>query len=119
MNIYTEHSSISSCRHRSADELIVLLINTVVVAESETVFLIYISTLNPFSSIIQFSCAAAVIVISNQHFSVLIRPETIEVNQDACDCIALATVDQILQRDLEGVFRLHHVKDLILGRGSE
>lgn len=57
---------------------------------------------------------AAVTVVGDQHFSVLIGPETVEVNQDADHCVALTAVHQVLQCDLEGVFRLHHVKDLIL-----
>lgn len=60
--------------------------------------------------------AAAVTVVGDQHFSVLIGPETVEVNQDADHCVALTAVHQVLQCDLEGVFRLHHVKDLILKR---
>lgn len=75
---------------------------------------------NPKSSsaVVQVSCVAAVVVIGDQHFSVLIGPEAVEVNQDAGDGIALATVNQVLESDLVGVFRLHHVKYLILRRGG-
>lgn len=69
---------------------------------------------SPSSGVLHVSCAAAVVVVGNQHFSVLIGPEAIEVNQDAGDGITLATVNQVLEGDLIGVFRLHHVKDLIL-----
>lgn len=62
--------------------------------------------------------AAAITVVGHQHFSVLIGPEAIEVNQDADHCVALTAVYQVLQCDLVGVFRLHHVKDLILRRDS-
>lgn len=66
------------------------------------------------SAVIEVSCVAAVAVAGHQHFSVLIAPEAVEVNQDAGDGIALATVHQVLEGNLEGVFRLHHVKYLIL-----
>lgn len=66
------------------------------------------------SRVIKASHVAVVVVISNQHFPVLIHPEAVEVDQDAGDSITLATVHQILQCDLIGVFWLHHVKDLIL-----
>lgn len=71
------------------------------------------------SGVVKVSCVAAVVVVSDQHFSVLIGPEAVEVDQDASDGVALATVHQILQRDLIGVFRLHHVEDLILRRKSD
>lgn len=45
------------------------------------------------SVVVQVDCAAAVVVISNQHFSVFVSPEAIEVNQDAGDDVALTAVD--------------------------
>lgn len=68
------------------------------------------------SVVIQVDCAAAaaVVVIGNQHFSVFVSPEAVEVDEDAGDNVALAAVDEILESDLIGVFGLYHVKDLIL-----
>lgn len=47
------------------------------------------------SVVVQVDCAAAaaVVVISNQHFSVFVSPEAIEVNQDAGDDVSLTAVD--------------------------
>lgn len=70
------------------------------------------------SGVVEVRCVAAVVVVGNQHFSVLVGPEAVEVNQDAGDGVALATVHQVLESDLIGVFRLHHVKDLILKRNG-
>lgn len=71
------------------------------------------------SGVVEVTCIAAVVVVGDQHFSVLVGPEAVEVDQDAGDGIALATVYQVLESDLIGVFRLHHVKDLILRREGE
>lgn len=68
--------------------------------------------------VVEVGCVAAVIVVSNQHFSVLVGPEAAEVNQDAGYRVTLATVHQVLECDPTGVFRLHHVKDLILKTDS-
>ena len=67
-----------------------------------------------FLGVIEVKGTVAVVVIGDQHFSVLIGPEAVEVDQDAGDRVALATVDQVLQGDLVRVFRFHHVEDLIL-----
>lgn len=47
------------------------------------------------SVVVQVDCAAAaaVIVVGNQHFSVFVSPEAVEVNQDAGDDVALTAVD--------------------------
>lgn len=66
------------------------------------------------SGVVKVSCVAAIVVVGYKHFSVLIGPEAVEVNQDAGDGVTLATVNQVLKSDLIGVFRFHHVKDLIL-----
>lgn len=68
------------------------------------------------STVVEVSCVGAVVVVGNQHFSVLVCPETVKVNQDAGNSVALATVHQVLEGDLIGVFGLHHVEDLILRR---
>lgn len=64
--------------------------------------------------VVEVGCVAAVVVVGDQHFSVLVGPEAVEVDEDAGDRVSLATVDQILECDLVRVFRLYHVKDLIL-----
>lgn len=68
------------------------------------------------SVVVEVDCAAAaaVVVVGNQHLSVFVSPEAVEVDQDAGDDVTLTAVDKILQSDLVGVFGLHHVKDLIL-----
>lgn len=72
----------------------------------------------PPSGVVEVRCAAAVAVVGNQHLSVLVGPEAVEVDQDAGDGISLATVYQVLESDLIGVFGLHHVEDLILRRNG-
>lgn len=62
--------------------------------------------------------SVVVAVVGDQHFSILVGPEAVEVDEDAGDGVALATVYQVLEGDLVGVFGLHHVKDLILGTGQ-
>lgn len=70
------------------------------------------------SGVVKVSCVAAatIVVVGNQHLSVLVGPEAVEVNQDTGDSITLATIHQILKRDLIGVFGLHHVEYFILRR---
>lgn len=53
------------------------------------------SAANPKSAsgVIEVHCVAAVVVVGNQHLSVLVGPEAVEVNEDAGDDVALATVD--------------------------
>lgn len=57
-----------------------------------TLFTQSAANLKSASGVIEVHCVAAVVVVGNQHFSVLIGPEAVEVNQDAGDDVALATV---------------------------
>lgn len=56
----------------------------------------------------------AALVAGDQHLSVLVGPEAVEVDEDAGDRLALTAVHQILQRELVRVSGLHHVEDLVL-----